>query len=103
MKSSRALTTCTLGQNRLIFYVLLEGGLVAACATYKQGRSPTELNNAPPLSSYARHFAYTCTLSTQEYKWVPGRTVKACVFEQFCAPEMATALYDPRGVEMAYE
>ena len=34
---------------------------------------------------------------------VPGRTVKACVFEQFRAPKMAAGLYAPRGVEMAYE
>ena len=32
-----------------------------------------------------------------------GRTVKACVFEEFCVLEMAARLCSPWGVELAYE
>ena len=42
----------------------------------------------------------TCAFSRPRSKWVPGRTVKACVFEQFRAPKVAAGLYAPRGVEM---
>ena len=44
----------------------------------------------------------TRALFPSRSKWVPDRTVKACAFEQFCAPEMAAGLYALRGVEMAY-
>ena len=36
-------------------------------------------------------------------KWVPGRTVKAYVFEQFHCTEMVAGLHAPRGVEWALE
>ena len=39
---------------------------------------PAGLIWAQALCSQARHFANTCTLSTQS-KWVPGRTGKASV------------------------
>ena len=36
--------------------------------------------------------------------WVPGRTEKACIYDQFCEPKLvAGRLYASRGDEMAYE
>ena len=45
----------------------------------------------------------TRALSRDRSKWVPGRTVKTCVFEWFRVPKMTAGLYARRGVEMAYE
>ena len=45
----------------------------------------------------------TRALSQSRSKWVPGRTVKACVFQQYCSPGMAAVPYAlPLEVEMAF-
>ena len=65
-------------------------------------RTPAALNMlrhcAPRQGTLLTH-----ALSQPRSKWVPGRTVKACVFEWICVPKMAAGLYAPRGIEMAYE
>ena len=58
-------------------------GSVVACATYKREiavRSPAALNMLRRCTP-RQGTLLTCTLLRPRSKWVPGRTVKACVFE----------------------